>query len=193
MVYTLTYFNVRGLAEMSRLILHYAQVPFNDVRIEKADWPSLKPSKLLFPATESRRLITCVNYSDTPFGQLPNLEVDGKVLAQSFSIARFLAKEHGLAGKDHWEQAEADMYVDCVGDMIGGECQSRLFKLYVLCCLCLFFFLPSALRPTFAEQDESKKKELLTKINSETIQPLLAKIEKHLADNGNSYLVGKSV
>lgn len=31
----------------------------------------------------------------SPFGQLPFLEVDGKKLAQSAAIARFLAREFG--------------------------------------------------------------------------------------------------
>ena len=55
------------------------------------------------------------------FGQVPILEVDGKPLAQSHTIARFLARQHGLAGKDAWEQAQADMYVDCIGDLISGN------------------------------------------------------------------------
>jgi len=46
--------------------------------------------------------------------------VDGKMLAQSVSIARYLARQHGLGGKDDWEQAQADMYADCVADLIAG-------------------------------------------------------------------------
>lgn len=40
--YKLHYFNFRGLGELSRLILHYAQVPFEDIRIDRSDWPELK-------------------------------------------------------------------------------------------------------------------------------------------------------
>lgn len=43
--YKLTYGNYRGLGEMTRLLLHYANVPFEDYRPEMTDWPSLKPSK----------------------------------------------------------------------------------------------------------------------------------------------------
>lgn len=55
-----------------------------------------------------------------PFGQVPILEVDGKVLAQSYTIGRYLAREFGLAGKDDWEQVQADMYADCVNDLHRG-------------------------------------------------------------------------
>jgi glutathione S-transferase len=40
--YKLIYFNVRGRAELSRLILNCANVPFEDYRIEHSDWPAIK-------------------------------------------------------------------------------------------------------------------------------------------------------
>ena len=47
--YTLTYFNVRGRAEAARLILHYAQVPFEDRRIiDKSEWPQMKARKYYY-------------------------------------------------------------------------------------------------------------------------------------------------
>ena len=46
--YKLYYFNVRGRGELSRLILHYAGVPFEDFRFEGKDWPAIKPSNLKF-------------------------------------------------------------------------------------------------------------------------------------------------
>lgn len=56
----------------------------------------------------------------TPFGQVPVLEVDGQVLAQSNTIARYLARKYGLAGKNDWEQALADMYADNINDLLNG-------------------------------------------------------------------------
>lgn len=40
--YKLIYFNARGRAELSRLILQYAGVPYEDFRMEMADWPQIK-------------------------------------------------------------------------------------------------------------------------------------------------------
>ncbi len=52
-----------------------------------------------------------------PFGQVPVLEKDGEMICQSIAIARYVAREHGLAGKDNWTQAQADMVVDCIMDL----------------------------------------------------------------------------
>ena len=104
-----------------------------------------------------------------PFGQLPVLEVDGKMLAQSFTCARYLARKHGLAGKDEWEQAQADMYVDCVNDIMNGA------------------------REPFLEKDPEKQKELWQTYIANQIVPHVQIIEKHLRKNGTGYLVGSSV
>ncbi len=55
--------------------------------------------------------------TDTPFGSLPVLNYGDDEVAQSMTIARFLAKKAKLAGKDDLEQAQADMIVDYISDL----------------------------------------------------------------------------
>lgn len=97
--YRLTYFNGRARAELIRLIFHTAGEDFEDNRIDTGSWNQLKPS--------------------TPFGALPILEFDGLVLSQSLAIARFLAREFGLAGKARYEEAVVDSIVDTANDILG--------------------------------------------------------------------------
>ncbi|CAI4232751.1 unnamed protein product [Auanema sp. JU1783] len=97
--YKLNYFNGRGAAEVIRLIFKYAEKDFEDNRINRDDWPALKEGF-------------------SPFGQLPVLEVDGKKLPQSFTIARYLAKQFGIAGKNAWDEAVVDSYADQYKDMM---------------------------------------------------------------------------
>ncbi|XP_025420331.1 glutathione S-transferase-like [Sipha flava] len=97
MTYKLTYFDVKGRAEIIRFLFSYMNVDFEDRRIEREQWPSIKPT--------------------TPFGQLPLLEIDGKELNQSLSISRYLAKKAGLAGKDEWESLLIDIAVDNINEM----------------------------------------------------------------------------
>ena len=53
----------------------------------------------------------------TPLGSLPFLEFEGKRLPQSMSIARYLAREFSLAGKNSEEQCKADAIVDTVAEV----------------------------------------------------------------------------
>jgi len=95
--YKLTYFNGRGKAEIIRLVLTAAGVPFTDVRVDY-EWVGKNKAIL-------------------PFAQLPVLEIDSKVtLCQSLVIARYLARKYNLAGKTDLEQAQAEMIVDCMED-----------------------------------------------------------------------------
>ncbi|KAE9415697.1 hypothetical protein Angca_009047, partial [Angiostrongylus cantonensis] len=94
--YKLTYFDGRGLAECARQLFALADQPYEDVRLTKEQFAPLKES--------------------FPFGQVPVLEVDGKQLAQSQTINRYLAKTFGFAGKDAFEEAVinslGDLYTD---------------------------------------------------------------------------------
>ncbi len=96
--YTFHYFNGRGRAEISRLIFAAAGVEYTDNRI--TDWPKCKP--------------------DAPIGQVPYLEIDDLKLPQSLAVARYLAREYNLAGKNNLESAKADAVVDTCIDLMTG-------------------------------------------------------------------------
>ncbi|XP_062055137.1 hematopoietic prostaglandin D synthase [Lepus europaeus] len=96
--YKLTYFNMRGRAEIIRYIFAYLNIKYEDRRIEQADWPEIKSSVL--------------------FGKIPILEVDGVVLHQSLAIARYLVKNTDLAGKTEMEQCQVDAIVDTLDDFM---------------------------------------------------------------------------
>ncbi|XP_041032431.1 hematopoietic prostaglandin D synthase-like isoform X1 [Carcharodon carcharias] len=52
------------------------------------------------------------------FQQIPVLKVDNTVLNQSTAIARYLAREAGLVGRNSLEQAQADAIVDTINDFM---------------------------------------------------------------------------
>lgn len=62
-----------------------------------------------------------------PFGQVPVLEHNGKLAHQSVAIARYLAKQVNLVGKDIWEDLEIDAIVDTINDFRASEC-TPIFK-----------------------------------------------------------------
>jgi len=145
----LTYFNLRGRGEGVRVLLYYAGKNFEDKRIPPA-WEDMEGWKEMKPTT--------------PWGTLPVLEYDGKVIGQSLSMARFLANELGLAGKTNLEKAQADEIVDAINDLVIKQAQ-----LY------------------FAKDEEGMKKHL-----GETIPTILGSMEKTLTSRGGYYLVGGS-
>jgi len=148
--YKLTYFNGRGRGEPARLLFEYAGVKYEDNRIEDAIWPALKPS--------------------TPFGQLPVLEIDGKVMiAQAKAICRYLGHEFNLVPKDHIEAARADMLVDGNGDV------TTHYDLW------------------YYEEDPVKKPEVWKKLETEHIVPFADRCEKFLTSTGTGYFVNKTI
>ncbi|KAK3099584.1 hypothetical protein FSP39_006553 [Pinctada imbricata] len=98
--YKLTYFNIRGRAELTRLTFAAAEAEYEDDRIKRDDWPAMK--------------------ENTPQGQLPTLTVDGVVLPQSLAIARFVAREFGLDGKTNIEKAQTDVVIQTTEDLRSG-------------------------------------------------------------------------
>ncbi|XP_050391094.1 probable glutathione S-transferase 7 [Patella vulgata] len=149
--YRLHYFDVRGRGEVARLMFNAAGQKFDDVRYTKETWPAFKPK--------------------TPFGQLPVLEVDGKLYGQSGAIFNYLAKELGFYGKGNLEALKVDVVIGLVND-----------------------FVPLMIKVFFIEQDEAKKKELKEKLLTEDATKFFTNFEKVLKENGSTgYFVGKEL
>ncbi|XP_050294591.1 glutathione S-transferase-like isoform X2 [Anthonomus grandis grandis] len=146
--YKLLYFDTPGRAEHIRYIFAYAGVDYEDFRIQKEKWPELKKT--------------------TPFGKVPVLEIDGKPVAQSNSIARYLAKKFGLGGKDEWESLQCDVLVDTLGD------------------------LQASVMQVMKEPDPIKREEIRARVTKEELPFYLSKFEKIVKDNGG-YSVGNDV
>jgi glutathione S-transferase len=100
----LTYFDFDGSrGEAARLAMHLGGIAFEDKRIARNDWASVR--------------------DQYPFQTLPVLEVDGRMIAQSNAINRYVGKLAGLYPKDDWQAAIADEVMDAVEDIttrIGG-------------------------------------------------------------------------
>eukprot|EP00405_Crypthecodinium_cohnii_P047503 CAMPEP_0206575492 /NCGR_PEP_ID=MMETSP0325_2-20121206/30113_1 /ASSEMBLY_ACC=CAM_ASM_000347 /TAXON_ID=2866 /ORGANISM="Crypthecodinium cohnii, Strain Seligo" /LENGTH=244 /DNA_ID=CAMNT_0054080377 /DNA_START=14 /DNA_END=748 /DNA_ORIENTATION=+ len=100
---TLKYFPIAGRAEPIRLALMLGNVKYFDQRIPGQDW------------TEKWK-------ASTPYGQVPTLNVDGKTIAQSKAILRYvgkLCKYHGysLYPKDPLVAAKVDELMDAFDDL----------------------------------------------------------------------------
>ena len=84
--------------EECRLALHIAGVDFEDVRIQRQDWPAIKPKM--------------------PFGSVPVLEIEGRpALAQSNAILTFVGRQHGLHPTDLFEAARHEAVMAHVEDL----------------------------------------------------------------------------
>lgn len=148
--YKLIYFQGRGRGEITRFIFKQAGIDFEDVRVSFGDdWKELKPK--------------------TPYGTLPVLEVDGKQLAGSIIIQRYLAEEFGLAGSNPWENAQMEGLIGVGVDFIHD---------YV---------------KTFYEKDEARKAELKKKFDDELIPKYFGIFEKLLISNGTGWIFGSKV
>jgi len=150
----LHYFNGRGRAEGIRLVFAEAGIPFEDKRWESKDFQASLKSKV-------------------PFGQMPVLEIgkEGKMLAQSAAISRYVARLGGLYGANDLEAAKVDQVFECAERDLGAPLSAAAFS-----------------------RDEKAKAEMLQKFWSVTAPQYLSSLEKLLAQNnkGNGYFVGNS-
>ena len=143
----LTYFDFDGSrGEAARLAMHLAGIAFEDKRIARSDWPALR--------------------DQMPYQAMPILEVDGKVIAQSNTINRYVGKLAGLYPKDDWQAAVVDELMDAIEDItykIGN---------------------------TFALEGEAKKK-AREALAAGSIPRFLKQFEARLQEGGGEWFVEK--
>lgn len=139
--YKLIYLNLRGRGELARLVFVQAGVDFIDERIdfESEQWLDLKPR--------------------TPFGVLPVLEVDGRMLGGSLVIARYVAEKYGVAGSNDFENAFLASIIDANTDLL-----AHLVAIY-------------------QEKDETKKAELKKQVYEEHVPTTLGYFQKLASGN----------
>merc|ERR1712025_171198 len=95
-----------------------------------------------------------------PFGQLPVLEVDGKIIAQTGAIARYCGKQGGFYPRDDdVAAAQIDMIIDTATD------------------------ITMALGKTMGMEQDAKM-EARAKLGSETLPMYFKALEKMMTDNG---------
>nr|XP_054774140.1 S-crystallin SL11-like [Lytechinus pictus] len=142
--YKLVYFNVRARAEISRYLFAQAGVEYEDCRLNSEEFEAMKKDA-----------------SKLPLGQLPVLVVDGeRVIPQSQAIARYLAKQFGMYGKNVNEETTVDVLTDCVADIF-----TKMIKVSF-------------------EKDEATKKELSKNFMEKDSVAILTFMETTLKKNG---------
>ncbi|EYC01084.1 hypothetical protein Y032_0110g150 [Ancylostoma ceylanicum] len=151
--YKLTYFNGRGRAECARQLFALADQKYEDVRLTHEEFPKIKPNM--------------------PFGQLPVLDEDGKQLAQSNAINRYLARKFGFAGKTPFEEAVVDSLADQYTDY-SFEIKPYVYTVFGV--------------KKFGKLDNLKKDVLLPARDK-----FFGFLTKFLKKNSSGFLVGDSV
>uniref|UniRef100_A0A1B6LYM5 glutathione transferase n=1 Tax=Graphocephala atropunctata TaxID=36148 RepID=A0A1B6LYM5_9HEMI len=148
--YKVIYFQAKALGESIRFLLSYMGEEFEDVREDFMEWKNSSAK------------------SKAPFGKLPLLEVDGKVLSQSVAICRLLGKRAGLVGADDWEDVQIDIIADTIVD------------------------LRQPTSAIYTESNEDLKKTKMDTYTKETLPFYLKKLDALVKENGG-YLANKKL
>eukprot|EP01100_Stratorugosa_tubuloviscum_P012891 TRINITY_DN6265_c4_g1_i1.p1 TRINITY_DN6265_c4_g1~~TRINITY_DN6265_c4_g1_i1.p1 ORF type:complete len:210 (-),score=115.52 TRINITY_DN6265_c4_g1_i1:86-715(-) len=91
----LTYFNLRGRAEVIRYLFEELQVEYEDFRFEM---------------TEKDNVMNPLKADGTlAFGQVPLLQIDGINIVQSKAAARYIGNKYGLGAKNAQQEALIDI------------------------------------------------------------------------------------
>ena len=134
---------------MIRLIFAQAGVQFEDIRLTNEQWAEFKPK--------------------TPYGVMPVLDIDGTIVGGSGPIARYLARQHGLAGEDDMARLILEGVEDAINDFKGK------------------------MTAVFFEKDEEKKATLKTELENTTVPKFLGALEKRAASDPQGWFYGANV
>lgn len=113
MTMKLSYFNVRGLAETSRILLAVGGEEYEDFRypLTVVDMATYQMTKDEFDKDKADgKLVGSMN-------KVPFLEVDGVTIPQSKTIERFLARRFNMMGDNDLQSAQIDAICECVRDI----------------------------------------------------------------------------
>ena len=118
----LTYWDLKGRAEISRLILSYSGARFTDERLTEAQFNAIR-SSLAYGQMH------ILNYKGQVIYQFNTIArymiIVSTMLISENTISRFLAHEYGLVGKSNVESAQCDEIVDAVSDL-----QNAMIKVF---------------------------------------------------------------
>eukprot|EP00494_Astrolonche_serrata_P027301 UN27564 len=147
--YELYYFGGPGRAEAARIMFTLAGVEFKDKFVE--DWSKEKQT--------------------TPWGTVPVLSVDGKPLAQTRAILRFVGGVTNMYPKDSFLAAKCDEIINAMEDV--GSAISKEGK---------------------GLEGDAKKKARADSCKSGNIKNLLTKVDTFIKDNGSDgHVIGKEM
>jgi len=165
--YKLSYFNLRGLAENSRVLFAAAGVPYEDFRFpfvknedgtfDRKEWEQAKPNFL--------------------WEKVPTLEVNGHVIAQSKSIERFLARRFGFAGTTDLETADIDNICEQVLDARNGYYNAN--------------GKDDAIKAAGVTVEDSKKN--VTKFMTDDFPNFMRLFERYLNRHNHDWFVGNKI
>lgn len=159
----LTYFDGRGLAETSRLLLTVAGVPFQDTRypLKVLDWSTHTFERKEFDlAKNSGKLKKSI-------GKVPFLRVGETVISQSKAIERYISRKYDMMGSNEEEAALIDAFAEHARDI------KQLYQ-----------------TPRKLEGDA--KDAALAKFFNTTLPDRLIAIEESL-DNSGTFLIGSKI
>jgi len=164
--YELTYFDIRGLAEISRWLFLVAKTEFKDNRLSltfgtPGDFSTIKRPE--FDAMKEKGEL------DVSLGKVPLLKVDGALIGQSKAIERFIAKEVGLMGSNAVEAAQVDQLTETVRDVKDAY---------------------NAAKRTVGDDE---KKAAVEKFFAETLVEMCQKTEKSIPAGAGPFMVGGKI